>query len=360
MAGFDDRQRQLKASLEQMTKDKNLASSQKKIQASQRKNRAAAELDLPEKPSVILRPSDIAGSYDATRMLYTTLGGKARKIHEDDLKAFAANIQTAQEKFAGGIKPQQVIDWSFDADRKRSTEQIRLATEFARKNNVVRYITNAGPESKKDRHYVDIEFVDYAQAVTGAKSWSLSKIRQEVANGRVRFDCDCEHHRYRFRYIATLGKYNHGEDERGFPKITNPNLIGLACKHVLRVMQKITSPQGAVYLKTCIDKDRSNTPDRDKSQRLTPAQVKQQLEQQQATAHHKRHAVQASHEKPSVIHRMRAQAIKEAQKLAAEQAKRGDVTRLYQESVKQLEAAHKAGLLTGDVYQNLIRGLAKP
>lgn len=351
---FDARQRQLKAALERMTKEKNLASAQKKIQRTQRQARADAEIDQPNKPSVILRPSDMEGVWDTDRMLYTTLGGVVRAITDADIAAFKVNIQTAKDKFTGGIRPQQVIDWSLPADRKRATEQIKYANVFSRKGGVVRYITNSGPDSKVDRHYVDVEFVAWGSATTGAKPFGLIRIKNEIANGAVRFDCDCEHHRFRRRYIATLGKYNYGADEHGFPKITNPNLNGIACKHVLRVMQQILSPFGAQYIKGQIEKDRANGLQRDQTIKKTPTQIRRELERQQATAHHKRHAVVASDEKPSAIRRMRAQAIKDAKQAAEAEARQVSATRLYNESIKQLEAAHKAGLLSAEVYQNAI------
>ena len=58
---------------------------------------------------------------------------------------------------------------------------------------------------------------------------------------KLAFDCDCGRHRYWFRYISTIGNFNAGRKELGFPKIRNSNLLGVACKHVLRVMSEVES-----------------------------------------------------------------------------------------------------------------------
>lgn len=44
-----------------------------------------------------------------------------------------------------------------------------------------------------------------------------------------------------FRYIATAGNFHAGRPEHGYPKIRNPQLIGVACKHVVRVMGELES-----------------------------------------------------------------------------------------------------------------------
>ena len=62
-----------------------------------------------------------------------------------------------------------------------------------------------------------------------------------MRKGGRKFDCSCDRHRYFLRYVATIGGFNAGRDETGFPKIRNPGLKGVACKHVLRVMAELES-----------------------------------------------------------------------------------------------------------------------
>lgn len=208
--------------------------------------------------SIILRPGDLQGEYDAFRALKTTLrGGQAREITDDDLAAFRQNIRTMGRRFKGGITPRQIIDLSLSVDRERARKEIHTAVAaFARgvkdtsgkvDRLEVRFITSVGPESRDTRHHVTVEFMGYPVAVaSGAEK--ASKAASQMAKMQVRFDCDCKHHQYRRRYIATIGNYNAGRAENGFPKLTNPGLAGVACKHVLRVMAEIDSGAGHAHL----------------------------------------------------------------------------------------------------------------
>lgn len=122
----------------------------------------------------------------------------------------------------------------------------------------VRFITNAGPDSDQSRHHVVVEFLGYQTAIaSGAHSAYIAagRLRKEP----IRFDCDCGRHRYWFRYIATIGRYNAGRSETGYPKIRNPKLYGVACKHVLRVMAEIEGGSAVqAFLTRAIDKGRQS------------------------------------------------------------------------------------------------------
>ncbi|PAU79219.1 hypothetical protein [Halomonas salipaludis] len=212
--------------------------------------RARARQDADERRAApnILNPNEVRGDYDAGRLLMTTLGGQVRPITADDLAMFRHNARMAGQRFKGGITARQVVDMSLFDDRKRARRQITTAVPTAgrglRGSNgqvsslEVRFITNAGPDSDVSRHHVTVEFTGYQTAIaSGAESpqRAAARLRKEG----VRFDCDCGRHRYWFRYIATIGRYNAGRPETGYPKIRNPKLNGVACKHVLRVMAEI-------------------------------------------------------------------------------------------------------------------------
>lgn len=50
--------------------------------------------------------------------------------------------------------------------------------------------------------------------------------------------CSCPDHKYRFRYWSTTKRYNAGQPELRFPKITNPNdSLGSGCKHTIAVLK---------------------------------------------------------------------------------------------------------------------------
>ncbi|WP_186083655.1 hypothetical protein [Burkholderia gladioli] len=199
---------------------------------------AQADLARRQAASTILHPNEVSGEYDAGRLLTTTLRGAERPLTHDDLRAFSRNVSKVKKQFKAGITAQAVIDLSLPADRERANTQIKMAVPVSLIGGRVHFITNAGPDSDRSRHHVHVEFLDF-QAAVAASPNDQKKIGRMVAKGRLAFDCDCGRHTYWYRYIATIGKYNFGRAETGFPKIRNPKLHGVACKHVLRVMHII-------------------------------------------------------------------------------------------------------------------------
>lgn len=210
-----------------------------KAQAEARQRQKAGVTQRDQSQS-ILQPDDVAGAYDAARVLFTTLGGKARPITRDDLLAFQATAQQLGKRFKGGITAKQVIDLSIPAALKRAHQQIHTGFPVTYKGGRVQFQTNAGPDSNHQRHMVTIEFMNYDACV--ASPAAPKDIVKQMLTGAIKMDCNCEDWRYRLRYIATKGKYAAGPwFESGFPKITNPLLHGVGCKHVLRIAQSIIS-----------------------------------------------------------------------------------------------------------------------
>lgn len=207
--------------------------------------------------SIILRPNEVHGEYDAGRALYTTLGGVARAITGEDLIAFRQNIRTLQGKIKSGIRARQVLDMSLPSDRERAREEIRAAVPVSARNGLVRFITNAGPNSDVTRHHVAVDFLSFSAAVAAGRD-NPKKMAAWMRKEPLRFDCDCGRHRYWFRYISTIGGFNAGRAETGYPKIRNPRLHGVACKHVLRVMAEVESSASIqLWLAKLIEKARA-------------------------------------------------------------------------------------------------------
>jgi hypothetical protein len=209
--------------------------------------------------SIILSQKDIlTGQWDTHKLLFTTIGGQLRPITADDLSAFRRNIQTAQGRFKKGITAKQVIDFSLGADRKRATEEIRMAVPAMSSNGKVRFITNAGPDSDVTRHHVTVDFLNYgAEAASGLTDPRKSAMR--LRKGPLAIECDCGRWRFWYRYIATIGGFNAGRAETGFPKIRNPKLSGIACKHILRVMAEVDNGAASLnFLTQLMDKAKSS------------------------------------------------------------------------------------------------------
>lgn len=226
----------------------------KGIASADKRQREEAE-NIPN--SVILTKREVQGEWDANRVLMTTIGGKQRQITANDLAQFRHNMRLAQSNFNGdGITARQVIDLASskpmpgtgaDTDIDRARKQINMAVPVSAHNSEIRFITNAGPDSDVTRHHVLIRFNAFGAAVNKlmASKTKDRKTPKQTASWlrkqKLAFECDCGRHRYWFRYIATIGNFNAGRKELGFPKIRNPNLKGVACKHVLRVMSEIES-----------------------------------------------------------------------------------------------------------------------
>jgi hypothetical protein len=216
------------------------------------KQDAAARKNAPR----ILNPDDLRGNindFDAADVLTTTLNtpdGKPRPLTADDLAAFRQNVRTLGKRFKGGINPRQVIDMSTAIDRKRARQEITVAVPGSARGvkgsgtNIealeVRFVTNASLKYGATRHFVTVNFLGYATAIAAGDK-SPHKAAAWLKQQPIRFDCDCGRHRFWYRYVATIGNYHAGRPENGYPKVRNPNLNGVACKHVLRVMAEIQS-----------------------------------------------------------------------------------------------------------------------
>ncbi len=159
------------------------------------------------------------------------------------LNVYLQNVRKASDKFVGGITIQGVINHSRFIDIQRANKQIFLASIFKKQGNAF-YFNNL------------------------------------IKEGQIAFDCDCGRHRYWYRYLATIGKYNYGINETRYPTTRNPNLTGLACKHVLRVMNHITSANFKDYLKREAIKDIKDVARRNKPRYKTPKQIEKENERQ--------------------------------------------------------------------------------
>lgn len=236
------------------------------IQSANRSGKEARELferDLNRRladQGRILSADDMSGLYDPKRQLFTTIDGQPRPLTFDDLKAFSAAVRDIRNRhkgkqYRGGIRPKQVVDLSRQEDRERARKEIHSAAPVMNRGGMVHFQTNAGPNYGATRHHVYVEFLNYNAVV--ASPATPAKLVKELTEGNIKFDCDCGRHTFWFRFIATIGGFNYGRAEDGFPKVRNPKLYGVACKHVLRVMALISqSPTFRQYAVKMIEHGR--------------------------------------------------------------------------------------------------------
>lgn len=212
----------------------------------------------------ILNPEEASDDYDFTRLLYTTLGnaGKGRAITKEDMAQFRANARILGKKYIGGITINQAINGSQQGDIMRANKEIHTAIPVRYKSGLIHFQTNASHNSDKTRHHVHVRFMEYPSAV--AVPASAKSVAAKLKNAKVSLDCDCGRWRYWFRYMATIGKYSI-TPETGYPKIRNPDLHGLCCKHILRVLQVIQSPVFQPRLVKMIEESRAKVGAKDKT-----------------------------------------------------------------------------------------------
>lgn len=171
----------------------------------------------------------------------------------DDLKGFEKLRSKTREKYdskTAGITYAQLVASSQAIDIKRANNAvddgsgIKRATPVSLRHNVINIRVEASDISVHQHHIVRIRFEEWDQMVDdiAEDDKSALKITKSLCAGRVSFDCDCGRHQYWYRYIATAGNFALAPPkEYAFPKIRNPNLKGIACKHVIHAMTRLQS-----------------------------------------------------------------------------------------------------------------------
>jgi hypothetical protein len=311
--------------------------------------------------NILLNPEDVAGEYNFKRVLMTTLGGKPRPITLQDLKQFEHVARKLGKKYVKkGITAAEVIEFSRAVDRQRSQAQIHTAPIIRAQQGLLTFVTNAGPDSEHQRHYVRVRFPAFEAYVAAPKTRtndSAFKAARELTKGPLQFDCTCERHRYVFRYIATKGGFNIGPPlgytEAAFPKITNPTLEGIACKHVLRVMKQISAGGSvAQFVATALLAAQKKAT---VAVTATAAEAREAAKQQLDTRHHLKNRVESTVEKRARIdasaggkRRAMMAAIKAAQ------AKVSNAKNAAEKTIEQTMANLKNAVLTKDQKARLL------
>lgn len=217
------------------------------IRKQQRQNRRNARRTLTPR---------IMGMRNRELEAFLSLGKKKDGTYftPEDIRSFNTSRQAHKTKFKStvpGITYAQLVAQSTSIDIKRANNKvsdgtgIKAATFLGLKHNLALISVNASDESVHQHHRVRIRFEEWDKAVEeiaedGAKK---ARIAADLCKGRVSFDCDCGRHQYWYRYMATAGNYAVAPPkEYAFPKIRNPDLTGVACKHVLHAMTRFQSP----------------------------------------------------------------------------------------------------------------------
>lgn len=257
-----------------------------------RRNRVDSARLLPEQRIAEMYGNLSQGSF--SDILNTTLGGVSRPITMDDLVQFERKRHGMEGKYKEGVTADFVINKSRAIDRTRASREIPWAQPVASRyipakdSLVVSFVTAASGKYHETKHYVNVEFTAYG-AITkhlinpNPKAQAESDANQ-LKKSLLKFDCDCGRHTFWYRYIATIGGFAYvgtnplARKETAYPKIRNPNLHGVACKHVLRVMQTIQRNAGfhQFLMKAILNQYKA----KDKTKAIKTQTTKRQMERQ--------------------------------------------------------------------------------
>lgn len=340
--------------LENLRNATNTASNRRDLFAAQKK-------EILGQLATAVSHKSLPAGVSANDLMAMTFGNDRKRrsemINDEDLAQYAQNVNTAAEKFTGGITPQQVIDWSAPIDIKRSNNQIHLAVMTNRKDDKFRYMTNAGPDSKDQYHYVDVQFLGFGDMLTGSRDKGVKSIKDYVINGKIKFVCDCGRHRFYYSYLASLGKYHLGVNETRFPFIRNPYLFGVGCKHVLRVMQVITGAAYANEMLNYVKKDRAkldaSLAGKDKTSRKD---FKATLDRQIDRLNHRSQQVTPTEHRAGYRRKMQAAAQKAAKKAAEAEAARLTNAQVIKERQARYDQLLAKKLISQEDYDFMTKG----
>lgn len=210
--------------------------------------KAAAELFKAEQEhrdtakNILELTGNKAQRWRAAKVLKTTIGAgdfsQPRPITKEDLAILEKRIRELGNRVERGVTANEVLSFSRDKDKERAKKEIFTAVPLTIKGGIIHFITNASLQSKDTRHNVMIQLYDYEKVMQFGTPLQAAKT---AAQGNLLIDCDCGRHQFWYRFIVTRMGANYGRAELGVPKIRNPMLTGIGCKHILRVMAELNS-----------------------------------------------------------------------------------------------------------------------
>lgn len=200
---------------------------------------------------------------------------------KDDLKAFEKNRGNTRKRYNNsvpGITYAQLVASSRAIDIKRANNSvddgsgIKRATPISLKHNVINIRVEASDVSQHQHHMVRVRFEEWDQLVDGAAEddKGTAKLAKQLCAGRVSYDCDCGRHQYWYRYIATAGNFALAPPkEYAYPKVRNPDLKGVACKHVIHSITRLQSTSWQLSIGKALGKAASQVAFGDDRRRTT-------------------------------------------------------------------------------------------
>ncbi|WP_413113426.1 hypothetical protein [Thaumasiovibrio sp. DFM-14] len=178
--------------------------------------------------------------------------GDGLPFTDEDLKSFVESRKKHAGKYDSsrdGISYGEIVRGSREIDIKRANNQVSDGSGITRaalvgiQANMLTIRVKASEKNGADTHSVRLRLEQWDEYLHSEESYKKSI--KKVAQGRISIDCTCGRHQYWYRYLATAGRYCVAPPkEHAFPKIKNPEMTGVACKHVLKAVAML---QGSAW-----------------------------------------------------------------------------------------------------------------
>ena len=227
--------------------DKAIAKSQRDRQGDDRSFKSVKDAGAYLTTDILSRRKEITkNGRQALVMAYGTKG-EERTYTLSDLN----NMAKAVDKMAGsfdqsrnGVAVPHLVNASLPADKERA-RRIKNALLFKFSGSMLTFrVTSSGETPNAPSHYVvKVRLEEWDIQVRKGIDKYCNIASDSAVRGRVSFGCTCGRHTFWYRYLATLGHFALEPFEGVFPKIRNPHLKGCCCKHVLKTLMVMQTPQ---------------------------------------------------------------------------------------------------------------------
>ena len=133
--------------------------------------------------------------------------------------------------------PSNIIKRSDNRSKSAANSQSISARLYKVENRTVFYTVTSGSGNKQ--YLVKIQLIDLDLS-------NLDSL-EDALQGNIKIYCSCDAFLYHgYKYIAFKAKSGI-EPETRAPKITNPNMQGMACKHILVALQQMKKDYNSIY-----------------------------------------------------------------------------------------------------------------
>ncbi len=203
-----------------------------------------------------MRRALLKGEIDPFSAVLWGTNAKGNLFSLQDIQGFGDARKKVQKTFKPkqGAPIVQLLAASLHEDVQLSNQQIRNPNLFAINGGVLHFnVPSSGATPGAPPYYgVRIRLDEWNDQLINTTDYKESV--RAALRGHVSIDCTCGRYQYWFRYVATAAKVALTPFEKDFPKIRNPKLLGMCCKHQLKTLKTLLSPTVAKFLENKMSK----------------------------------------------------------------------------------------------------------